>query len=127
MNYCWLFNIGIEDNWSVDRFKMKDLEEDRIVQHMEIVGIDSIVTEKEVFPIIEINVRFTLFTYLSMLPLRFPDRYLCSMYYRIFLSEKWNYTEITKKLAYTGIAFDTKTKEGIFCYNHACVDRDISG
>lgn len=35
MNYCWLFNIGIEDNWSVDRFKMKDLEEDRIVQHME--------------------------------------------------------------------------------------------
>lgn len=35
MNFCWLFNIGIEDNWSVDRFKMKDLEEDRIVQHME--------------------------------------------------------------------------------------------
>ncbi len=92
-----------------------------------IVGIDSIVTEKEVFPTIEINVRFTLSTYLSMLPLRFPDRYLCSMYYRIFLSEKWNYAEITKKLAYTGIAFDTKTKEGIFCYNHACVDRDISG
>ena len=43
------------------------------------------------------------------------------------MSEKWNYAEITKKLAYTGIAFDTKTKEGIFCYNHACVDRDISG
>lgn len=35
MNYCWLFNIGIEDNWSVDRFKIKDLEEDHIVQHME--------------------------------------------------------------------------------------------
>lgn len=92
-----------------------------------IVGIDSIVTEKEVFPIIEINVRFTLSTYLSMLPLRFPDRYFCSMYYRIFLSEKWNYTEITKKLVRAGLAFDTKTREGIFCYNYACVDRDILG
>lgn len=92
-----------------------------------IVGIDSIVTEKEIFPIIEINVRFTLSTYLSMLPLRFPDRYFCSMYYRIFLSEKWNYTEITKKLVRAGLAFDTKTREGIFCYNYACVDRDILG
>lgn len=92
-----------------------------------IVGIDSIVTEKEIFPIIEINVRFTLSTYLSMLPSQFPDRYFCSMYYRIFLSEKWNYTEITKKLARAGLAFDTKTREGIFCYNHACVDRDILG
>lgn len=92
-----------------------------------IVGIDSIVTEKEIFPIIEINVRFTLSTYLSMLPLRFPDRYFCSMYYRIFLSEKWNYAEITKKLVRAGLAFDTKTREGIFCYNYACVDRDILG
>ncbi len=92
-----------------------------------IAGIDSIVTEKEVFPIIEINVRFTLSTYLSMLPLRFPDRYFCSMYYRIFLSEKWNYAEIEKKLVRAGLAFETKTREGIFCYNHACVDRDISG
>ena len=92
-----------------------------------IVGIDSIVTEKEVFPIIEINVRFTLSTYLSMLPLRFPDRYFCSMYYRIFLSEKWNYAEIAKKLVRAGLAFERKTREGIFCYNHACVDRHISG
>ncbi len=92
-----------------------------------IVGIDSIVTKKEIFPIIEINVRFTLSTYLSMLPSQFSDRYFCSMYYRIFLSEKWNYSEITKKLVRAGLAFDTKTREGIFCYNHACVDRDILG
>ena len=43
------------------------------------------------------------------------------------MSEKWNYTEITKKLVRVGLAFDTKTREGIFCYNHACVDRDILG
>lgn len=92
-----------------------------------IVGIDSIVTEKEIFPIIEINVRFTLSTYLSMLPSQFPDRYFCSMYYRIFLSEKWNYSEITKKLVHARLAFDSQTREGIFCYNHACVDQDILG
>ena len=31
--YCWLFNIGIE--WSGDRFRMKNPEEDIVVQHME--------------------------------------------------------------------------------------------
>lgn len=90
-----------------------------------IVGIDSIMTEKEIFPVIEINVRFTLSTYLSMLPMRFKDRHFCSMYYRISLSDCWNYAEITKDLESEGLSFDRNMNEGIFCYNHACIDRNV--
>ncbi len=92
-----------------------------------IVGIDSIMLEKEIFPVIEINVRFTLSTYLSMLPMRFGERYFCSMYYRISLSNCWNYIELTKALKSAGLAFDRRKGEGIFCYNHACIDQKTVG
>ena len=32
---CWLFNIGIEKEWSSHRFQMIDREEELVVQHME--------------------------------------------------------------------------------------------
>lgn len=92
-----------------------------------IVGIDSIMTDREMFPVIEINVRFTLSTYLSMLPIQFADRHFCSMYYRISLSDCWNYEVLTKKLKNAGLAFNKAKKEGIFCYNHACIDRTVVG
>lgn len=92
-----------------------------------IVGIDSIMTDREMFPVIEINVRFTLSTYLSMMPVQFLNRYFCSMYYRVTLSDDWSYTVLTEKLKRVGLAFDKDRKEGIFCYNHACIDRNIVG
>lgn len=92
-----------------------------------IVGIDSVMAERELFPVIEINARFTLSTYLSMLPIQFADRHICSMYYRISLSDDWNYTVLTRELESAGLAFDCKEKEGIFCYNHACIDRNVVG
>ena len=33
--YCWLFNIGIEQGWTTNCFKIKDEDEERVVQHME--------------------------------------------------------------------------------------------
>ena len=88
---------------------------------------DSIMTDREMFPVIEINVRFTLSTYLSMMPVQFLNRYFCSMYYRVTLSDDWSYTVLTEKLKRVGLAFDKDRKEGIFCYNHACIDRNVVG
>ena len=79
-----------------------------------IVGIDSVMTERELFPVIEINARFTLSTYLSILPIQFSNRYFCSMYYQISLSDDWNYTVLIKELKSAGLIFDRKEKEGIF-------------
>ncbi len=92
-----------------------------------VVGIDSVLTESEIFPVIEINVRFTLSTYLSRLPHLFQDRFFQTIYYRIPLNEKGIYEKLEKKLIQRGLAFSTEEKEGIFFYNPACMKDEIVG
>lgn len=92
-----------------------------------IVGIDSIMTDCGIFPVIEINVRFTLSTYLSALPLQIENRCFQSMYYRVLLDSKVDCLSIKKKMESVGVSFDFKNMEGIFCYNYACMDKAVVG
>lgn len=92
-----------------------------------IVGIDSILTKQGVFPVIDINVRFTLSTYLSSIPVLFADRCFMSMYYRVPLTEKIGYEALERRVVKEGIAFDPDKKEGVFFYNRACMEENIVG
>lgn len=92
-----------------------------------IVGIDSILTGNEFFPVIDINVRFTLSTYLSVLPFLFTDRYFLAVYYRVLLTEKTGYDALQQRAVQTGIAFDPDKKEGVFFYNRACMEKGVAG
>ena len=92
-----------------------------------VVGIDSIFTKEELFPVIEINVRFTLSTYLSMLPQMFEERYFQSMYYRVPRKEELEYTKLEEKLKQKKLLFEIGKKRGIFFYNHGCMAKENIG
>ena len=92
-----------------------------------IVGIDSILTGNEFFPVIDINVRFTLSTYLSVLPYLLTDRYFLAVYYRVLLTEKTGYDALQQRAVRDGIAFDPDKKEGVFFYNRACMEKGVAG
>lgn len=92
-----------------------------------VVGIDSIITEQEIFPVIEINVRFTLSTYLSKLPLLFFNRYFQSIYYRVPVLGQEVYEKLENQLEHFGIAFSREKSEGIFFYNYSCMNREVVG
>ncbi len=63
------------------------------------LGIDAIVTMDDILiPIIEINARFTLSTYISFLDSYRGDKYLLSFYKKIPITEKTNYLQIVKRL-----------------------------
>lgn len=90
-----------------------------------IVGIDSLFTKEEIFPVIEINVRFTLSTYLSALSNQFDSRYFRTMYYRVPLKNGISYEWIYEKLEKNGLLFKPEKREGIFCYIHACMTLEV--
>lgn len=92
-----------------------------------VVGIDSVLTKDEMFPVVEINVRFTLSTYLSVLPFMFRERYFQSIYYRVLLRDEITYEKVQKKAGESGLLFDTVKKEGIIFYNYACMDKRVVG
>ncbi len=86
-----------------------------------VIGMDSILTDQGLFPVIEINTRFTLSTYLSALPEMFPDRIFQSVYYRIIKKPSLSYERLEEKMEHLGYGFSSDTKQGVFFYNHACM------
>lgn len=92
-----------------------------------VVGIDSIISADTIYPVIEINVRFTLSTYLSQLSRLYSNYFFQSMYYKISLCDGLEWTEINKKLAERKIYFDGIREKGVFCYNNACMSRKSVG
>ncbi len=82
-----------------------------------VAGIDSIITEQDVcIPIIEINGRFTLSTYISFVNQILKDKKILSRYFRLTPEKTVNYTDICSKLENEGLLINSDNKEGIFVY-----------
>ncbi|WP_024831903.1 ATP-grasp domain-containing protein [Ruminiclostridium josui] len=82
-----------------------------------VAGVDSIITEQDVcIPIIEINGRFTLSTYISFVNQILKDKKILSRYFRLTPEKPVNYTDICGKLDKEGLLINSDTKEGIFVY-----------
>ncbi len=93
-----------------------------------VVGMDSIITNNVIYPIIEINVRFTLSTYLGFLPRIFEKCFFQSMYYRIFIHDSFDWRNLLEQTKKRGIYFDKNEKRGVFFYNYACMNsKCVSG
>ena len=90
-----------------------------------ILGIDSIITSEDiVIPIIEINARFTLSTYVSFLKNKYPNKKMYSFYERIHLTTDMNYEKFQKILIDSDIVFDKVNKHGVLCYVSATLKID---
>ncbi|MDF2986920.1 MAG: phosphoribosylaminoimidazole carboxylase synthetase [Eubacterium sp.] len=82
-----------------------------------VAGIDSIITEDDVIiPIIEINGRFTLSTYISFLNGIMIERKLLSRYFKIVTDTALTYQKLNAELSKHGIAFDLNNRAGVFVY-----------
>lgn len=82
-----------------------------------VVGVDSIIIDSEsIIPIIEINARFTLSTYISFLTHKFPNCIMRSFYKKIRLKDGANYATIVNMLISNNLLFDDFNKKGVLCY-----------
>ena len=82
-----------------------------------VAGIDSIITEQDVcIPIIEINGRFTLSTYISFVNQILINKKILSRYFRLTPEKPVNYSDICSKLDKEGLLINPDKKEGIFVY-----------
>lgn len=82
-----------------------------------VAGIDAIITSDNVIiPVIEINGRFTLSTYISFLYRLIPQRAVLSRYFRLLTNKPVSYGEIVHRLKEEGIIFDNNLHSGIFVY-----------
>lgn len=91
-----------------------------------VLGIDALIDEKgELVPIIEINARFTLSTYLSFLPV--GNMKVRSFYEKIIFDQETeiNYSRIKKHFLDVGIPLSDGKTEGIIIYVSATVDSNI--
>ncbi len=93
-----------------------------------VLGIDAmILSNGELIPIVEINGRFTLSTYLSFIPSRckgVTDKIFAS-YRRIRLGSGDNYKTAVSKLADAGISY--KGDDGVFIYTSETIRADRVG
>lgn len=90
-----------------------------------VLGIDSIMLSGDQWiPIIEINARFTLSTYLAFLKNYFPNRILLSFYHRFFT--KLSYRDVIVKLQNNGIGYNTQNGKGVLCYTAETINLSIS-
>ncbi len=93
-----------------------------------ILGIDAmILSDGTLIPIVEINGRFTLSTYLSFIPSRcrgVTDKIFAS-YRRIRLGPGDSYASAVKKLSDAGIAYEGR--DGVFVYTSETIRADRTG
>ena len=89
-----------------------------------VFGVDSVVDRKgTVIPIIEINGRFTLSTYISFILLGHQEAKVCSFYKRL-KSKVINYEKIRKLLKERSMWLTGN--DGIFIYNSTSVDGELA-
>jgi len=82
-----------------------------------VAGIDSIITEQdEIIPVVEINGRFTLSTYISFIDQKLKDKKVLSRYFRFMPDKAVGYGELLKVLEQQSILISPENKEGVFIY-----------
>lgn len=82
-----------------------------------VLGVDAFVTsENVVIPVIEINARFTLSTYISFLNEKFLKKVLYSFYEKIMLRDNVSFEVVKNMLADSNLEYDIKQGKGVFCY-----------
>ncbi|RCW43493.1 peptide ligase PGM1-related protein [Paenibacillus prosopidis] len=82
-----------------------------------VAGIDSIRTEFGGWiPVVEINGRFTLSTYISFLSYRFPNRFLRTRYRRLPADGTPGFDELLDLLRREHLLYERETGEGIIVY-----------
>ncbi len=85
-----------------------------------VFGVDALITKQNVLiPIIEINGRFTLSSYISFLEMRYPDKIIYSFYKKVHLNDQFSYQRMILELSSKGILLD---ETGIFVYVSATAD-----
>lgn len=82
-----------------------------------VAGIDAIITQREVYPIIEINGRFTLSTYLSFLVHTLGECTVLSYYYRVVTDRPWIYGELCAELSREGLLYEPDRGYGALIYS----------
>lgn len=87
------------------------------IGYVGVAGIDSFITEEKVIiPIIEINGRFTLSTYISFLQDIIGSNKVETRYFKVLTNSKVNYKALKELLRDNEILFDTDKKEGVLVY-----------
>ncbi|MGI6668575.1 MAG: ATP-grasp domain-containing protein [Acetivibrionales bacterium] len=82
-----------------------------------VAGIDAIITaDNVIIPIIEINGRFTLSTYISFLDRVMEGRKIMTRYFRVSTKSVLSYRRLLEMMAEKGIDFDPERKEGVAVY-----------
>lgn len=85
-----------------------------------VFGVDALIaSDGKLVPIIEINGRFTLSTYLSFLEKKYAGKYIYA-YYRRFCSEDISFSKLRMKMISSGIWLNNE--EGILIYNASTSD-----
>ncbi len=92
-----------------------------------VAGIDSIITEQDtIIPIIEINGRFTLSTYLSFLNKIFGNGKLMSRYFKLVPDCPIGYADLSRELDKKGILIDPNRQEGVFIYTSGTLPSELN-
>ena len=92
-----------------------------------VFGIDGLITTNgTIIPIIEINGRFTLSTYVSFLHKGFGNKYFYSFYKRVSASKSMDYSMFVSELKKRGVYVDGN-KSGLFLYTSATLDTQAIG
>ncbi|MHB8062511.1 MAG: preATP grasp domain-containing protein [Ruminiclostridium sp.] len=87
------------------------------IGYMGVAGIDSIITQGDVIiPIIEINGRFTLSTYISFIDTQIKGIKMLSRYYRLISGSPLSYGDLIKEIDKKDILLKPGEREGVFVY-----------
>lgn len=90
-----------------------------------VFGVDALISGKGItIPILEINGRFTLSTYISFLENVFKDRSLFSYYINLNADKKNDYESLLHALNENNILFDGE--KGTICYVEATADSELA-
>lgn len=82
-----------------------------------VAGIDAIITQRDVYPMIEINGRFTLSTYLSFLGHILGKCNFLSFYYRVVSDRPWFYGELCEGLRREALLYEPDHGCGTLIYS----------
>lgn len=92
-----------------------------------VFGVDGLITKSgEVVPIIEINGRFTLSSYVLFFERLFPEVQFYSFYKRVYLKQTFRYEDIVSLLKENNL-FMNENGKGIFLYTSATLDTQKIG
>lgn len=90
-----------------------------------VLGIDSIIDkENNIVPIIEINARFTLSTYISFVQHKYPGKMIFSFYRKLKDNKQMNYALLKENMIENGVWI--QQGQGVFCYVSETVNGRIA-